>query len=52
VENHLAFLCSEVGSDKIKIWFSADKNRLPLKIETDITIGTLTSKLVKIEDSQ
>lgn len=52
VENHLAFLCSEVGSGKIKIWFSADKNRLPLKILTDISIGTLTSKLVKIEYSQ
>ncbi len=52
VGNHLAFLCSEVGSGKIKIWFSADKNRLPLRIETDITVGTLTSKLVKIEDSQ
>jgi len=52
VGNDLAFLCSEVGSGKIKIWFSADKNRLPLRIETDITVGTLTSKLVKIEDSQ
>lgn len=52
VGNYLAFLCSEVGSGKIKIWFSADKNRLPLRIETDITVGTLTSKLVKIEDSQ
>ncbi len=52
VGNYLAFLCSEVGSGKIKIWFSADKTRLPLKIETDITIGTLISKLVKIEDSQ
>ncbi len=52
VGNDLAFLCSEVGSGKIKIWFSADKNHLPLRIETDITVGTLTSKLVKIEDSQ
>ncbi|KKN08336.1 hypothetical protein LCGC14_1057750 [marine sediment metagenome] len=52
VGNDLAFLCSEVDSGKIKIWFSADKNRLPLRIETDVTIGTLTSKLVKIEDSQ
>jgi hypothetical protein len=46
VGNHLAFLCSEVGSDKIKIWFSADKNRLPIKIETGIATGVvLTSKL-------
>ena len=52
VGNDLAFLCSEVGSGKIKIWFSADKNHLPLRIETDVTVGTLTSKLVKIEDSQ
>ena len=52
VGQHIAFLCSEVGSGKIKIWFSADKDRLPLRIETDITIGTLTSKLVKIEDGQ
>ena len=52
VGNNLAFLCSEVGSDKIKVWFSADKNRLPLRIQTDTTVGTLTSKLVKIEDSQ
>ena len=52
IGNYLAFLCSEVGSDKIKIWFSADKDHLPVKIETNITIGTLTSKLVKIENSQ
>lgn len=53
VGNYLAFLCSEVGSDKIKIWFSADKNRLPIKIETGIATGVvLTSKLVKIENSQ
>ena len=52
VGNDLAFLCSEVGSGKIRIWFSADKNHLPLRIETDITVGILTSKLVKIEDSQ
>ncbi len=52
VGNYLAFLCSEVGSNKIRIWFSADKDRLPLRIETGITIGTLTSKLVKIEDGQ
>lgn len=48
VGNRLAFLCSEVGSDKIKIWFSADKDRLPLKI----TIGRLTSKLAEIEHGQ
>lgn len=53
VRNHLAFLCSEVGSDEIKIWFSADKNRLPLKIETGIATGVvLTSYLIKIEESQ
>lgn len=54
VGDRLALLCSEVGSGEIRIWFSADKDRLPLKIETDMTIGTLTSRLVKIEmeDSQ
>ncbi len=52
VGKYLAFLCSEVGSDKIKIWFSADKDRLPFRIETGINIGTLISRLVKIENSQ
>jgi len=44
-ENYLAFLCSEVGSDKIKIWFSSDKRHLPIKIEVATDIGIITSYL-------
>jgi len=48
-ENYWTFLCSEVGSDKIKIWFSVVKEHLPIKIEVATDIGTITSHLIKIE---
>jgi len=49
---YLTFLCSEVGSDKIKVWFSVDEGHLPIKIEIHTDLGALTAYLTKIEDSQ
>lgn len=49
---YLAFLCSEVGSDKIKVWFSVDEGHLPIKIEIGTDLGALTAYLTKIEYSQ
>lgn len=46
------FLCSEVDSDKIKVWFSVDKGHLPVKIEIGTGLGALTAYLIKIEHSQ
>ncbi len=46
---YLTFLCSEVGSDKIKIWFSVDEGHLPIKIEIGTNLGALTAYLDKIE---
>jgi len=49
---YLTFLCSEVGSDKIKVWFSVDEGHLPIKIEIGTDLGALTAYLTKIEYSQ
>jgi len=49
---YLTFLCSEVGSDKIKVWFSVDEGHLPIKIEIGTNLGALTAYLTKIEESQ
>ncbi len=49
---YLAFLCSEVGLDKIKVWFSVDEGHLPIKIQIGTGLGALTAYLTKIEDSQ
>ncbi len=46
---YLTFLCSEVGTDKIKIWFSVDEGHLPIKIEIGTNLGALTASLTKIE---
>ena len=43
----LTFLCEEVGSEKIKIWFSEDKEHLPVKIEYDIRGTIITACLDK-----
>ncbi|MBA7490618.1 hypothetical protein ES702_01156 [subsurface metagenome] len=49
---YLTFLCSEVDSDKIKVWFSVDEGHLPIKIEIGTDLGALTAYLTKIEYSQ
>lgn len=49
---YLTFLCSEIGSDRIKVWFSVDEGHLPVKIEIGTDIGALTALLTKIERSQ
>jgi len=47
IEGSLAFLCSEVDSDKIKVWLSADEKHLPLRIKVDLggTLPSLTSSI-------
>ncbi|TET08857.1 DUF3108 domain-containing protein [Candidatus Aerophobetes bacterium] len=42
---YLTLLCEEVGSEKIKVWFSADERYLPVKIEVDVGEGTLIASL-------
>ena len=49
---YLTFLCSEVGTDKIKVWFSVNEGHLPIKIEIGTDLGALTAYLTKIEHSQ
>ena len=44
-ESYSTFLCEEVGSRKIKVWFSADERYLPVKIEVDVGEGTLIASL-------
>ena len=44
-KSYLTFLCEEVGSEKIKVWFSADERYLPVKIEVDVGEGTLIASL-------
>jgi len=48
-ENYSTFLCSEVGSNKIKVWFSEDKSHLPVRIEVATDVGVLSAYLIKIE---
>lgn len=51
IKGSLAFLCSEVDSDKIKVWFSTDERHLPLRIKVDLggALPSLTSYLISIE---
>ena len=49
---YLTFLCSEVASDRIKVWFSVDERHLPVKIEIGTDLGALTAYLIEIEHSQ
>lgn len=44
---YLTFLCKEVGSGKIKVWFSVDKRYLPVKIEVDVGEGAFIASLDK-----
>jgi len=46
-ESYSTFLCEEVGSGKIKVWFSADERYLPVKIEYDIGGTVITACLDK-----
>lgn len=51
IEGSLAFLCSEVDSDKIKVWLSVDERHLPLRIKVDLggALPSLSSYLISIE---
>lgn len=46
-KSYLTFLCKEVGSAKIKVWFSVDERHLPVKIEVDVGEGAFIASLDK-----
>ncbi len=51
-ETYSAFLCKEVGSGKIKVWFWEDEGYLPVKIEVDVGEGTfITASLNRGEST-
>ena len=51
-ETYSAFLCEEVGSGKIKVWFWEDEGYLPVKIEVDVGEGTfITASLNRGEST-
>ncbi len=35
---------------KLKIWVTADKHKIPVKIESDLTVGSIVFELISCRD--